>query len=112
MTSLTLKQFQPILDRDGGHCLSCGTTEGLVPQHRANRGMGGSKLLNTPSNLITFCGQCNGLIESDPDRADRARVYGWKIRRGEESMLLVKPVYDRYAQTWFFLDDAYHRTAA
>lgn len=109
--SMTVKQFQPYLDRDGGHCYRCGTTEGLVPQHRVNRGMGGRPGLNVPSNIITFCGQCNGLIESNAEAARNARQHGWKMLADEAPYLLVRPVYDREAQTWFFLNDQYGRTA-
>lgn len=108
---MTAKQFQPYLDRDDAHCYSCGTTEGLVPQHRINRGAGGRKSLDIPSNILTFCGICNGDLEADADRAQRAREYGWKLSDGEQPYLLVRPVYDRWAQQWFWLDDAHHRTA-
>lgn len=109
--TMTAKQFQPYLDRDDAHCYSCGTTEGLVPQHRINRGMGGRPGLNIPSNIITFCGQCNGAIESDAEAARNARQHGWKLYAFEAPYLLVRPVYDRWAQQWFWLDDAHHRTA-
>jgi hypothetical protein len=107
---MNAKQFQPYLDRDGA-CYRCGTTEGLVPQHRINRGNGGRTSLDIPSNIITFCGLCNGLIEADSHAAENARAMGWKLRQGSEPALAVIPVYDRSAQTWFFLDDGYHRTA-
>lgn len=105
--SMTAKQFQPYLDRDGA-CLHCGTTEGLVPQHRRGRGMGGSKNLDHPSNIIVLCGIFNGLIESDGHAATIARAHGWKLGPGIDP--LVTPVYDRASQSWFFLDDAHHRT--
>lgn len=108
---MTTQQFQPYLDRDGGHCLSCGTTEGLVPQHRINRGMGGNPGLNIPSNIIVFCGQCNGQLEANAEQARIARQHGWKLHSFEAPYLLVRPVYDRAAQTWFFLNDQYGRTA-
>lgn len=31
-----------------------------VADHRANRGHGGSKILNNPMALVAACGQCNG----------------------------------------------------
>jgi hypothetical protein len=46
-----LKQVQ---ERDS-HCWHCGVEEDLVPHHRKNRGMGGSKLLDTPDNLMMVC---------------------------------------------------------
>ncbi len=109
---MTPKEFQRFLDRDGAHCYHCGTAEGLVPQHRINRGMGGSKLLNVPSNIITFCSAHNGAIEASGPAAEDARAMGWKLQQWETDYLLVRPVYDRAANAWFFLDDEYHRTAA
>lgn len=52
-----------------------------MPHHRANRGMGGSPERDTISNLIWLCADENGLIESDPGWADRARADGVKISR-------------------------------
>jgi hypothetical protein len=48
---MTKKEFQKYLDRDGG-CVHCGDTETAVPNHRANRGMGGSRERDVPSNVI------------------------------------------------------------
>lgn len=105
---MTPREFQLFVDRDGGRCMHCGTDWGLVPQHRLGRGMGGSKERERPSNVITFCGKFNGLIESDPQLADIARAYGWKLRAGDEPLMAA--VFDYAAQSWFFLDDDYHRT--
>jgi len=44
-----------IYARDGGYCPHCGETEAIGLQHRVGKGMGGSKLLDVPANLITFC---------------------------------------------------------
>lgn len=56
-----------VIERDGGFCMlalhRC-TGEAQTTDHRANRGAGGSRLLNDPSNLIAACSQCNG------DKAD------------------------------------------
>ncbi|MBT8161033.1 MULTISPECIES: hypothetical protein [Arthrobacter] len=109
---MTAKEFSKYLDRDGARCYHCGTTEGLVPQHRVGRGMGGSKLLNMPSNVITFCSIQNGLLESSGPAADEARAMGWKLQRWEADYLLVRPVYDRASNSWFFLNDSYGRTVA
>lgn len=105
---MTPAQFQRYLDRDGERCMHCGTTEGLVPQHRLG-GMGGRRS-QLPSNIVTFCGQFNGLIESDPKLAAVARYHGWKLRPGDDPLLV--PIYDRAAHAWFYLDDGYHRTKA
>jgi len=58
-----------------------GREDTFVPQHRINRGMGGSKLLDRPSNVIVMCSEWNGLIESSSHHAVRAHNYGWKLSR-------------------------------
>lgn len=103
------REFARYLERDGHKCLHCATTEGLVPQHRRNRGMGGSKLRDVPSNIIVLCSGYNYLIEADEQAARQAVAYGWKVV-GMDSPLMV-PVYDRGAQGWFLLDDNYRRVA-
>lgn len=56
-----------VIRRDGGFCLlalSRCQGEATTTDHRANRGMGGSRVLNDPVNLIAACALCNG------DKAD------------------------------------------
>lgn len=103
------REFEKFLRRDGEKCLHCGTTEGLVPQHRRNRGMGGSKARSVPSNVIVLCSAYNGEIEANVAAASRAVAYGWKVV-GMDAPDMV-PVYDTTAQGWFLLDDFYGRTA-
>ncbi len=55
-----LKQVQ---GRDP-YCWHCGREDDLVPHHRINRGMGGSKLLDTVDNLMMVCSRYNGEMES------------------------------------------------
>lgn len=103
-------QFQRFIDRDG-HCPHCGTTDDtLVPQHRANRGHGGHKAGDVPSNIIVLCASMNGLIESDPFHAMKARDYGWKLRRHEYPP--DTPFYDATTGEWFLLDNNYGRERA
>jgi hypothetical protein len=104
------KEFNRYLERDGHKCLHCGTTEGLVPQHRRNRGMGGSKARNVPSNIIVLCSGFNGEMESDASKAHLAVAYGWKVAGMDEP--LATPVYDVTAQGWFNLYDDYSREAS
>jgi hypothetical protein len=104
------QQFQKFLDRDA-HCPHCGKTdETLVPNHRANRGFGGSKAGNQPANIIVLCSTANGLIESDPVWAETARDYGWKLRRYEDPA--EAPFYDVVHGDWFLLDNNYGRKRA
>lgn len=79
---MTPKQFRKYLDRDGG-CVHCGEQEAVAPHHRLNRGMGGSKKLDTPENIIVLCSTLNGLLESDAEWAGIGREFGWKLRAGD-----------------------------
>jgi hypothetical protein len=95
------KEFEKYRDRDKS-CPHCGTTgPELIPQHRANRGMGGSKSRNRPSNIIAFCSLGNGLMESNATFASLARSYGWKILSYQDPSKT--PV--RLSDGWYLLDD-------
>jgi hypothetical protein len=98
------KEFRLLLDRDG-YCLHCGETEAISPNHRKNRGMGGSKLGNKPSNLIVLCSSMNSLIESDARWAELAKSYGWKLESWQDPIQV--PVYDAIKAEWFRLTDDY-----
>jgi hypothetical protein len=102
------RQFAPYLARDM-HCVcGCmGREETYVPQHRANRGMGGSKLLDRPANVIVMCSGLNILIETDADLAAQARAYGWKLERWQVPEEV--PIYDRASGEWWLLDNEYNR---
>lgn len=104
---MTPKQFQRFLDRDKC-CLHCGTDTTLIPQHRIGRGMGGSKLRDTPSNIIVLCSWFNGLIEADADAAMLARRNGWKLNSWDSPK--ETPVFDNSLDKWFILDDLFGRT--
>jgi hypothetical protein len=100
------KAFQKFLDRDKC-CSHCGTTDDtLIPQHRANRGMGGSKLLDRPSNIIVLCSEANGLLESNAKFAELGRKFGWKLERHQVPEQT--PVY--MGDGWWLLDNDYNRT--
>ena len=96
------KKFRKYLERDGG-CVHCGEIETAVPHHRINRGMGGSKLLDIPSNIICLCANYNGLIESSLEAAEEARGYGWKLRPHQDPMLT--PIFNRNTNQWEYLDN-------
>ncbi len=104
---MTPKQFAKYLERDKG-CLHCGEQEAVAPNHRANRGMGGSKARDVPSNVVVLCSRLNGLIESDTQAAALARRYGWKLSSWQDPRLV--PVYDTQSTTWFLLGDDFSRT--
>jgi hypothetical protein len=84
------------------HCYHCGATEDLVPHHRINRGMGGSKLLDTPDNLMLVCAFFNGDMESVSASAQQARAWGHKLAVWERTE---RPVYDVAGGWWFLLPD-------
>ena len=100
------KQFQRFLDRDGG-CLHCGDVVTAVPQHRINRGMGGSRLLDGASNIIVLCAYMNGLIEANSHARRAAIGNGWKLERGDDPLLA--PVFDVQVGEWFTLTDDFTR---
>ena len=108
MSGMNSKEFAKYLRRDNGGCVHCGETERLSIQHRAGRGMGGSKLLNRPSNLIVLCSDLNSRIESDAEVAEYARQNGWKITRWQDPDF--EPVWYATEGRWYLLDDFYERS--
>lgn len=58
-----------VIRRDGGFCLlalpGC-LGEAQTTDHRANRGSGGSRVLNDPACLIAACTLCNGAKADAP----------------------------------------------
>lgn len=101
---MTNKQFRKLLDRDGG-CLHCGETVAVSPNHRINRGMGGSKVRDVPSNLIVLCSVLNGLIESDSRYARVAKEYGWKLESWQNPREV--KVFSTILGKWLLLDDEF-----
>lgn len=106
MVSKTL--WAKVLERDVC-CWHCGRMdETLVPQHRINRGMGGSKLLDTPSNLIALCSASNVLMESDSEFREKSLMNGWKLERYKFPEQT--PVYDFMKGDWFLIDNDWNKT--
>lgn len=97
------KQFRRFLDRDDG-CVHCGELEAVSPHHRRNRGMGGSKARDVPSNIIVVCSWLNNAMEADAKIAEQARANGWKLQAGDHPALT--PVF-HYSQQWRLLADDY-----
>lgn len=73
------KKVLKIVQARDDSCWHCGREDDLVPHHRINRGMGGSKLLDTPDNLMMVCAVWNGLMESNAKDASTARGWGHKL---------------------------------
>ena len=82
------------------YCVHCGQTEYLVPHHRKNRGMGGSKLLDIFPNLMLVCAEYNFAMESDWQIANQARSWKHKLRSTDHPS---EPVFDNIAGAWFEL---------
>lgn len=100
--AISKKMRELILARDG-HCYHCGTDDDtLVVHHRKGRGLGGSKLLDTPDNLMTVCSRWNGDMESNAELAATARGWGHKLPVWES---LEHPVFDRMGGWWYLLLD-------
>ena len=101
--TVTKKEFAKFLARDG-HCYHCGVSDDtLVPQHRRNRGMGGSQSRSNASNVVVVCSHSNGMFEASEAASKTAQRYGWKLRAGQDS--LTTPVFDAYEGVWYYLDD-------
>ena len=101
---MTPKQFRRYVDRDKG-CVHCGRTDTIVPHHRGNRGMGGSKARDVPSNIIVMCSYWNGIMESDARAAQIAREYGWKVSSHDTPK--EREIYYPSEGVWYRLDDDY-----
>ena len=103
------RQFALYLARDLRCVCGCsGREDTFIPHHRINRGLGGSKVLDRPANILVLCSLSNGLLESDSKWAGAAREYGWKLSRWESAE--DTPFYDRGTGTWNLIDNLYHRT--
>jgi hypothetical protein len=90
------------------HCPHCGIgVPYLVPHHRKNRGMGGSKLRDTPSNILLVCALLNGAMEQQSEVAEDARRFGWKLESWQDP--LVVPIYDAVTGFLYRLKDDYSK---
>ena len=100
------KQFQKFIDRDGC-CPHCGRDDDtLVPQHRAGRGSGGSRLLDRPSNIMVLCSEANFLLEASASFASKGRQYGWKL--GRDQVPEFTPVL--LADGYWLIDNYFNKT--
>ena len=97
--ALSRKSLTLLRARDA-HCWHCGATVDLVPHHRKNRGMGGSKLLDGLDNLMLVCAFWNGEMESTSADAAAARGWGHKLSAWEATN---RPVFDIPTSTWYTL---------
>lgn len=105
---MTPKQFQLYVRRDKG-CVHCGELEAIAPNHRINRGMGGSKKRDHPANIVVLCSMMNNLIESNAYWRRQALIYGWKLTPYDDPHLT--PVFSVLERTWWLLRDDFSRLA-
>lgn len=98
--ALTRKQLITLRSRDA-YCWHCGSDDTLVPHHRRNRAMGGSKLLDRLDNLMLVCSEYNGLMESDAVIARDAREFGHKLGQWHGFEM---PVFDQTTRIWYLLN--------
>jgi len=108
--AITPKLRQMIYDRDGNCCVACGSFDNLTLQHRINRGMGGSKLYDSPAHLVTMCLACNLGLESDYGQAERGRFNGWKISRNTKPIANPESIPVKIGNEWFYLDNEGNKT--
>jgi len=76
------KLVDKVLGRDHHECVIAGpncTRTATVADHRANRGVGGSTVLDCPENLVAACGICNGAKE-DADADTRRDLIARGVR--------------------------------
>lgn len=107
---MNTRQWQLLLLRDGGYCPHCGETEALAPNHRANRGMGGCKAAETPSNYVLLCSYMNERIEGNTYHRELALENGWKVSKWDNPKKV--PVFDACTGIWYYLNDDWTRTVA
>lgn len=100
--AVTQKVRKQVYERDGYMCVSCGRTETLTLQHRASRGMGGSKTRDGIENLLTMCAIENQRLESNADFAAIGIDNGWKLRSWEDPLKV--PVFFAF-DGWYYLTE-------
>ena len=98
---MTINKFmRGQLEKRDPYCVHCGETADLVIHHRKNRGMGGSKVLDTYENLLRVCQSYNTSMESNSDVAAEARGWSHKLESWED---FSEPIYDRCDGEWYQL---------
>ena len=68
---------EPVLHRDGYHCVRCGSSESLVVHHIDRQGRGNTEPNNDLSNLETLCRSCH-INEHRTEIINKRESEGWK----------------------------------
>lgn len=100
-----------VRERDSHLCQRCGRSIVDVQSavhHRRRKGMGGSAVLERPSNLLRICGHgnkdlCHGIVHGYPDQA---HDNGWILWDTEDPEFTPVLLFDG----WHLLDDEGNRT--
>lgn len=110
--TVTVRTKRDVITRDGGYCLialpGC-LGEAQTTHHRANRGMGGSSVLDDPVNLVAACTVCNSAAEDAPAlvrfdlierglRIERAALNSQTLERARRT-----PVEDLAGDRWLLI---------
>ena len=116
--AVTVARKMAVINRDGGFCLmalaGC-LGEAQTTHHRANRGSGGSKVLDHPANLVAVCTVCNGQAEDAHAivrmdlierglRVEKAATNAATLERAKRT-----PVEYLTGQRWFLISDTERR---
>lgn len=116
--AVTVATKKAVLERDGGFCLmalpGC-LGEAQTTHHRANRGSGGSPVLDHPANLVAVCTLCNGRAEDAHAivrmdlierglRVEKAATNAATLERAKRT-----PVEYLTGQRWFLISDTERR---
>lgn len=109
MTAVPKRLLKALDTRDGHRCAwhwegACDTAT-LVPQHRQNRGMGGSKAGMTITNLVWLCAEFNGRIEANAHTARAAIGRGIKVPRNGRYTAADIPILHAAHNSWGSLDE-------
>ena len=108
------RMTEMVLRRDGEVCqlnLPGCTYRATVADHRANRGMGGSNVLDNTVNLVAACGLCNGLKETlSGPLLDDLKRRGLRLPRAgtnAETLLFASDSHVKYRDgEWYRLDNS------
>lgn len=100
------REFRKYLDRDGSSVATGKITDDLVPNHRRNRGMGGSK--TSPSDIVIMESGLNGDLESSATSRAAAIYYGWKLESWQDPT--EEPFYHVGLRRWVQPDNSYGLT--
>lgn len=110
----TVAVKRAVIARDGGFCLAALHNcqgEATTAHHRANRGAGGSRVLNHGGNLVAICGQCNSDAEdagaiTRMDLIERGlRVEKAATNAATLTRALTTPVTDLEGRRWLLIDE-------